>query len=291
MKDVSIILVNYNTCEMTVDCIESILEKTKDIDFDIWVVDNASSDSSVETIKQKFPFVNLIESESNLGFGAGNNLALKKCDAKYVFCLNTDTILMNNAIKTLYDFMENDAGIGVCGGNLYEADGVTHNESFGNLETLKELVLLTFKLDRLFNCRLEKIDRTNKDNETKEVGYICGADMMIRKEALDKAGLFDEDFFFYYEESELQARIKDCGYKIFINPDARIIHLSNASSCKNKSYRKMLAFKSQYTYYKKRYKLKKISFESLFFTVKLFWRLFSHPIDVINIWKHIWSSK
>ena len=104
--DVSIILVNYNTKELTGDCIKSVYELTRDISYDIFVVDNASSDGSVQMIKEEFPAVKLIESPENLGFGRANNLAIKQSEAKYCFLLNTDTVLVNNAVKILFDFME-----------------------------------------------------------------------------------------------------------------------------------------------------------------------------------------
>ncbi len=286
MKDVSIVLVNYNTCDMTRDCLASIFEKTQDINFDVWVVDNASKDNSCEMIKNEFPQVNLIESKENLGFGRGNNLAFKEINAKYIFCLNTDTLLINNAPKILYDYMEANPQIGICGGNLYKKNG-DHNESFGQIETFKELVYRTYKLDKLLNQRKVKLDRNNTKDEVKQVDYIIGADMMLRKEALDKAGYFDEDFFFYYEETELQSRIRDVGYEIWIYPKSQIIHLTSGSSSKERNIRKDLSIIGQFLFYKKRLKFKKISFEQFFFMSKLILRFFRYPKNVINIWKYM----
>lgn len=289
MRDVSVVIVNYNTCDLTRDCLSSLYEKTQGLDFDVWVVDNASIDNSCEMIKAEFPQVKLIESKENLGFGRGNNLAIEKCDAKYIFCLNTDTLLINNAINILFDFMEKNPKAGACGGNLYKDFEGTHNTTFGQTETFKELVFRTTKLDKILNQVKKKEDWSNTNEEKKRVDFICGADLMLRKEVLDKVGLFDPDFFFFYEEEELQCRVRDEGYEVWVCPDAKIIHLTGQSVSKNKNYRKMLSFKGQYTFYKKRYGFNRFSFESLFFTTKLILRFFKHPKDVISIWKHIWS--
>lgn len=289
MRDVSVVLVNYNTCDLTRDCLASVYEKTKDLDFDVWVVDNASKDNSCDMIKSEFPQVNLIESKENLGFAGGNNLAIEKCEAKYIFCLNTDTLLINNAIKILFDFMEQNPKAGACGGNLYKDAQGTHNIAFGQSETLQELVLRTYNLDKILNKRKPKQDWLNTNDETKEVDFICGADLMLRKEALDRTGFFDTDFFFYYEEEELQCRIKDAGYEIWVYPEAKIIHLTGSSVTKDKNKRKTLSLISQYTFHKKRSNFGKWSLENLFFTTKLFLRFFSYPKDVIRIWKRIWS--
>jgi len=104
--DVSIILVSYNTKNLTRECLKSVYEKTEGIEYDIWVVDNASSDGSPQMIKEEFLGVKLIESPENLGFGRANNIAIKQSDAKYCFLLNTDTILINNAVKILFDYMD-----------------------------------------------------------------------------------------------------------------------------------------------------------------------------------------
>lgn len=289
MKDVSIVLVSYNTCDLTRNCLKSVYEKTTGLDFDVWVVDNASVDSSCEMIKEEFPQVNLIESKKNLGFAGGNNLAMQKCNSKYIFCLNTDTVLINNAVKILFDKMEANVKAGACGGNLYKDFEGTHNIAFGQTETLKELVFRTYKLDKILNKKKIMLDWCNSSDETKQVDFICGADLMLRKEALDKTGYFDTDFFFYYEEEELQARIADAGYEIWLYPEAKIVHLTGKSVTKDKNRRKTLSLKSQYIFHKKRSKFGKWSFENLFFTTKLLPRFIKYPKDVLGLWKHFWS--
>ena len=117
---VSVIIVNYNTKELTKQAIRSVFDKTEGVEYEIIVVDNDSKDGSVEELKKTFQDkITVIESKENLGFGRANNLGIKQSKGKYVFLLNSDTELINNAIKIFYDYMEQNMQVGVCGGNLY----------------------------------------------------------------------------------------------------------------------------------------------------------------------------
>lgn len=209
MQDVSIILVNYKTKDLAKDCIKSIYEKTDGLNFDIWLVDNNSDDGVKEMLDQNFPQVKFIQSGNNNGFGSANNVALRVVESKYVLLLNTDTLLKNNAIKIMFDFMEQDNTLGACGANLYDQDG-KNIHSYGVFPTLKDFILKTFFLRYLFlkNEKRLKDKGFNTENDTKEVDYITGADVMIRKSVLDEVGIFNEKFFMYFEESELQYRIR-----------------------------------------------------------------------------------
>lgn len=291
-KDVSIILVNYKTKDLTCQCLKSVYEKTKGLNFDIIVVDNASYDGIEEIIKTDFPDVKFIQNDENNGFGAGNNTALRVADSKYVFLLNTDTILINNAVKILFDFMETNPDTGACGGNLYDEEK-NNIHSYGNISDLTDLFLKTFFLRYFFPKRHKKMKDygTNKEREQKSVDFITGADLMIRKEALDKAGLFDERFFMYAEEAELQYRIKKAGYDIFIVPEAEIIHLHNKSPKKReRMYFEFL--KSKYLFFRLCYGTKENHwFIKALFYLGCFSKIFSHKQPVCDLFKYINNDK
>lgn len=251
--DVSIILVNYNTRDLTRDCLKSVFEKTSGIDFEVFVVDNASQDGSCEMIEQEFPQVKLIKNDKNLGFGAANNIAIRQSGAKYVFLLNTDTILLNNSVKIFFDYMEDPQNIdaGCCGGNLYNADG-THQHSYGKLPNVRRIAFsavgLNFVFKKYYYNKLNTYGK-NEENELKEVEYITGADMFLRKSVLDEIGLFDEDFFLYFEETELSFRMNRAGFKSIILPEAKIIHLCGFNK---ESLDKFEIFKkSEFLYFEK----------------------------------------
>ena len=120
--DVSIIIVNYNTRDLTLQCLRSVYEKTKNLEFEMIVVDNASSDDSVESIKKQFPQVRVVESSENLGFGRANNLGLGIATGRNILFLNSDTELVNNAILILSEYLDAYTDVAVCGGNLYSKE-------------------------------------------------------------------------------------------------------------------------------------------------------------------------
>lgn len=247
--DVSIILVNYNTKELTINSIKSILEKTKEIEYEIIVVDNNSQDDSIETIEHKFSKIKIIKNLTNAGFGTANNIAIKQARGKYILCLNTDTLLINNAIKEMFDFMEANQCVGVCGGNLYDID-MKPTMSYSNFPNFWNCLSISWLLKKIF-----PILRNHKEIKIiKEVDFITGADIFFRKSVLDEVGLFDEQFFMYSEEVDLCKRIKNAGYNIKIIPNAKIIHLEGKSN-KNFWNNTKMRVKSKYLYARKHQKI------------------------------------
>lgn len=244
--DVSVIIINYNTLNLTKNTIKSVLEKTKDVSIEIILVDNNSADGSREYF-DNIEEIKFIKNVENIGFGNANNIGLKESKGKYVFFLNSDTILINNAIKILFEFMENNLEAGVCGGNLYYEDlspGHSFEENiFGLKDEFKNFYKFLYK--KIYKKRLD----FNYSLKYKEVGYVTGADMFVRKEVLDKLGGFDSDFFMYYEETELTNRIKKLGYRIYSVPQAKIIHLEGKSSeYKELKFKMMTESKYKYFY-------------------------------------------
>ena len=232
---VSVIIVSYNTKEFTKKAIQAVIDKTEGIEYEIIVVDNDSKDGSAEELKKTFQDkITLIESKENLGFGRANNLGIKYAKGKYIFLLNSDTELINNAIKIFYDYMEQNIQVGVCGGNLYNLNDVPeqgfmmYRNSIGSFLFWRYLELF-YNIFSKFNKK-KNYYRFNYSNKVKEVGYISGADMFIRKEALEKSGLFDETFFMYGEDVDLNFRIRNCGYLIKSVPQAKIYHYVSKSS-------------------------------------------------------------
>ena len=245
--DVSIIFVNYKTKDLTINAIKSVIEKTQEIKFEIFVIDNNSQDGSIEAIEKEFPNVNIIKNPVNAGFGAANNLAIKQANGKYILCLNTDTLLINNAIKIMYDFMnkEENKNVAVCGSSLYD-ENLNYVMSFANFPNFFNTLSISWLFKKLF-----PILRNQKEpNDIKEVDFITGADIFFRKSILDKIGLFDENFFMYAEEVDLCKRIKKEGYSIKIIPHAKIIHLEEKSS-KNFWKNAQMRVKSKYIYARK----------------------------------------
>lgn len=225
--DVSVIIVSYNVKSLLCKCIESIFDYTQGIDYEVIVVDNASSDGTIEELKERYDSIRLIPSNVNLGFGKANNEGAKVAKGKYLFFLNPDTLLLNNAILALYDFMEGHPNAALCGGNLFMAD-LKPNHSY-NMSIPKFRSALEYVLNTSLS-RESQADTFNNTGEPKRVELVVGADMFIRKSVFDQIGRFDERYFMYFEEAILSIKIRGIGMDQYAVPDARIIHFEGASS-------------------------------------------------------------
>ncbi|MCQ2387067.1 MAG: glycosyltransferase family 2 protein [Clostridia bacterium] len=231
--DVSIIMINYNTFDLTSQTIEGLKKFTKDIDYEIILIDNDSPDKSGEKLKDKYKNdIIFIQAEENLGTSKAVNRGVSVAKGKYILWLNTDVIFFDNFIKKLFDYMESNSNCGVCGGNLLDSDKNPMHSFRDRMLDYKMLKRDKSILDRAVRKIFKKpfYDQYNYSNEPIEVGYVTGADMMVRREIFDKIGGFDEDIFMYAEETEFQYRVKKLTkYKIFCVPDAKLIHLEGGS--------------------------------------------------------------
>lgn len=236
--DVSIIIVNYNTKDLTRNCLKAVFEQTKNISFEVIVSDNGSNDGSIEMIKSEFPQVILIENNENLGFGAANNCGLKIAKGKYIFYLNSDTVLLNNAAKIFFEYWENSPEkekIGALGGVLQDENGnLIHSggefpkyssickERFSELvHSCAKYLLLKLHLERLYIFSRKEIE--SERVIPGEVDYVTGADLFMFN---DRFAEFDERFVLYYEETDLQMTLRKLtGKKSFLIDGPKIIHL------------------------------------------------------------------
>ena len=232
--DVSIIIVNYNTIRLTLDAINSIREKITGIKYEVIVVDNNSSDDSENILKNLYKDeVVYVALSENVGFGRANNEGVKIAKGRNILFLNPDTILLNNAVKELCDFLDKNRDVGACGGNLYDElllPTISYEMNFPSI--FYECNLITGKM--LEKMRYGKNRIHNLSGEPISVAYISGADLMVKRTVLDKVGGFNPLFFMYYEETELCWRISKEGYKIKSIPSARIQHLEGKSFSEEK---------------------------------------------------------
>lgn len=217
--DVSIIIINYNTREMTSACIDSVIDNTQDIEYEIILVDNASVDGSKEFFKHD-KRVKYIFNKYNKGFGAGNNVGAKYAKGKYVFLLNSDTLLKNNAIKIFFDFSEAHPNPCVCGGWLIDRDGNPNVSAI----PFPRMSIIEFLRSKFFKKQILNHSRDL------EVDAICGADMFLPKKIFDKIGGFDENIFMYGEEIELQFRLRKMNIKSLIIEGPEIVHFGGGST-------------------------------------------------------------
>lgn len=243
--NVSILIVNYNTHELLANCLQTVYEQTKDITFEVIVVDNASTDGSEQHIMSRFPSVRWIASKENLGFGKANNLGASKAQGEYLFLLNSDTLLLNNAVKMFYDYAKRYTKEDmVLGGWLLNRNGDI-NHSYGEFPTVGSEI--RYLLEKTKDS-LQKRPHRELPME-KNVDYIVGADIFISRELYNQFGGFDPNIFMYYEETDLLLRMSKAGIKRRLIVGPKIIHLEGGSFGRNSlTYRRFMMAQSSYNY-------------------------------------------
>lgn len=229
MTKLAISIVNYKTKELTTKCLQSILQKKWGITYEIWLVDNNSTDQSVEFFKRNFPKVHLIESKRNLGFAGGHNLSLKKIDSDYILILNSDTEIEEKILDKIVSFLDDNPEVGVASCKILGFDGKLQPNG-GDLPFGPALFNWLFNLESLGFKKAFHRNEKEYYQEVHEVGWVSGSFMIVRRQVFEKIGFLSEDYFMYFEDVEFCYRAKKAGFKIMINPEVSIKHLSGGSS-------------------------------------------------------------
>jgi GT2 family glycosyltransferase len=246
-NDISIIIVNWNTKDLLRNCLNSVYQTVRNLFFEVIIVDNSSSDGSIAMLESEFPSAIRIVNKENKGFGAASNQALAIMKGKYALLLNTDTVLTPGAVNKLWNFCEANEKAAIVCGQLLNADGTKQN-SVASFPGLLTLAANTSLLEYLFPGRYPS--KRYKHTSPIEVDSAIGACMMIRKEALDETGTFDERYFFFFEETDLAYTMRLQGWKIYQVPDALIYHLQGQSIGHNISSR-IEFYRSRYQFLRK----------------------------------------
>ncbi len=231
--DLTVIVVNYNTRELTLKCLETLYAETTETSFDTILVDNASADGSADAIAQAFPQVRLVRSEENLGFAAANNLAAKMAKTEWLLLLNSDTEVLDGAVDRLMRFARKKPGHGIYGGRTLFADRSLNPTSCWSRITPWSLFCsaagLTALMPKsgLFNP--EGFGGWDRSDE-REVDIVVGCFLLIPRALWEELGGFDLKYFMYGEEADLCLRSKRLGYRPVVTPEATIIHLGGMSN-------------------------------------------------------------
>ncbi len=230
--DLSIIIVSFNTREMTLACLRSVFTQTTETQYEIVVVDNNSQDGSVEAIRAEFPTVQLLAMRENLGFAGANNLAANYTRGRKLLLLNPDTVVLDRAVDRLFTFAEQNPASRIWGGRTVFADGSLNPTSCLRRISLWSLFCYAFGLTYLApNSHI--FSRENyggwKRDTVRDVDIVTGCFLMIERSLWDELGGFDPTFFMYGEEADLCQRAYHLGARPLITPDATIIHYTGAS--------------------------------------------------------------
>jgi GT2 family glycosyltransferase len=234
MSKISVVIVNYNTCGLLLDCLRSIYDDIDRIDTEIWVVDNASKDGSSEAVRLKFPKVRLIENQTNLGFSRANNQALCQSDGDICILLNPDTVVIPGFFSQILAGFQINPQAGLIAPQLLNADH-SIQPSWGQFSSAWTEFFFQLFLYKIFPSPIpigRKIHRLQRIayETVHEVPWATGACLAFRRKMIEKAGLLDESIFMYGEDVEWAWRIHKNGEKILFFPAAKIIHFAQRSS-------------------------------------------------------------
>lgn len=242
--ELSVIIVSFNVKKFLEQCLFSVRSATEKTECEIFVIDNNSEDESADMVKREFPEVNLIANNANTGFSAANNQAIRKSTGRFVLLLNPDTIVEKDTLLKCINFMNVHPDAGALGVRMVDGEGNYLPESKRALPTPQTAFFKTLGLSFLFpgsgiinRYYLPHI----KIMETSLTEVISGAFMFLRREALNKSGLLDEDFFMYGEDIDMSYRLLQTGYHNYYFPGTEIIHFKGKSTPRN-NYRDVLNF-------------------------------------------------
>lgn len=246
MIDLSIIIVNFNTKKLLKDCVDSVVKNTKNIDYEIIVVDNASTDGSFEMVAElarKFRIIKLVRNRKNLGFARANNRGLKIARGRYILLLNSDTIIKDNVLGEITSWMDTHPKVGVATCALRNTDGSLQGTGgyFPNL--FRVFAWMFFLEDMPVIDRLIRPFHPMHPNspfykgevffkKPHERDWVTGAFFLIRRKVVEEVGLIDEDYFMYVEEVDYCWRVKKAGWQVWFLPQWSVVHLGGASSAK-----------------------------------------------------------
>lgn len=245
-KKISIVIVSYNVCRLLDECLQSVEKAIEGLDGEVFVVDNQSSDGTVETLMPKHPDVHFIANKENVGFARANNQAIRQSDSEYVLLLNPDTVVFEPTIKGCLDFMDAHPEAGGAGVRMLTREGTPAPESRRAIPTpwVSFLKMLGFTR-RYYMSHLPW-------DEPCQIEVISGAYCMLRRKALDQIGLLDEDFFMYGEDIDLSYRLLKGGWQNWYLPQ-EIIHYKGESTHKSSFRYVHVFYQAMLIFFRKHY--------------------------------------
>ncbi len=251
MIDLSIVIVNWNAMAVLEACLESIKSATHGLTTETIVVDNASSDGSVQLIRDRYPWVSLVASSTNLGFARANNLGIHRCSGRNILLLNPDTICHPESLSKLVAFLDANPDVGAAGPLVLNPDG-TLQPSCTRTPTLSRELWRLFHLDRLKAYGVYDM-RDWSRSMRREVDALLGACLMVRRTVLESTGGLDEDYFMYTEEVDLCYRIRRAGWGVYWVPSAAIVHLGGQSTRQAAPEMFLWLYRSKLLFFRKHY--------------------------------------
>ena len=263
--DISIVIVNYNTGEYLLNCIYSIFQYNHSLKLEVIVIDNNSSDKSLELLDSLKQKIIILKNKTNLGFSKALNIGLKKSSGKYICILNPDTLFEQQTMQNMFNYMEKSFDVACLSPKIVNLDGSLQISCKRSLPSIKNSFFKITRIDKLFpsNSFFSSYNLLFLDEDkVNEVEVISGACMFMRKDVVDIVGYFDESFFMYGEDIDYCHRINEAGLKIIYYPDSKVVHFKGVSA-KNRPYQVISEFHNSMIKYYDKYQ-KKYPFWKLF---------------------------
>jgi hypothetical protein len=247
MVDFSIAMVCWNDKTYMEPCLESLYKSEIDYTFEVIVVDNGSTDGSQEMIRHKFPQVKIIQNSKNLGLAKACNQGIEASNAPFILLFNNDTIVNGAAFNAMVKFMKETPDAGAVGGKLLNEDG-TFQSGYGGFSSLWEEFLVALRIGEII---WDGYPLHGNSDSVEQVGWMSSACLLLRREALNEVGLLDEEYFIYGDETDLQYRMKNTGWKAYYLPYATTIHFGGRSM--DKWSRRKMIYRGKMLFYRKNY--------------------------------------
>ncbi len=248
--ELTIIIVNWNTRDLLQQCLQSCYPLLGELDCEIVVVDNASSDGSAEMVRARFPDVHLFVNRANLGFARANNQAMTVSESRYVLLLNSDTVVLPGEIQKLIAFMNSHPQVGAVGPQLLNPDGSVQ-PSYGPKPSFYQMFIDLTGLSSMNQKDYAQPSRPQVTGGVQSVGWLQGACLMMRREAISQIGLLDEGYFMYTEEVDWCYRAQKAGWSLYHLPEARVIHLGGQSAAQQPTQKRQQLYRSKLLFVRK----------------------------------------
>lgn len=254
MSDIllSVIIVNWNTRDLLAECLKSLADTLIGTSYDVWVVDNASSDDSLAMLAKNFPDVKLIANHENVGFARANNQAMAQSFGEFMLLFNSDAAATPGAITAMLQVAQKQGRAGMVGAHLLNPDG-SFQASYTPFPTLWQEFLILSGLGRALYGRYYPSRGPSESKGPQVVDYVEGACMLVRRTTFEQVGGLDENFFMYAEEVDWCCTMKEAGWQVWYQPDAHIIHHGGGSSSGRRTQREGDLYQSRVHFFRKHY--------------------------------------
>lgn len=245
--DLSIVLVCWNNLTYLEPCLESLYDGDMHSKFDVVVVDNGSTDGSQEMLCEKYPQIQIIQNDHNVGLGKASNQGIEATNGRHVLLLNNDTLVDGPSLDAMVEFLDSHPNAGAVGGRLLNPDG-SFQAGFADFSSLSEEFLIATRLGELLRPGYPS---HADDYVIREVGWMSSACLLVRRSAMDKVGLLDEEYFIYGDEADIQYRLQKAGWKVYYLPHVNTTHFGGRSM--NRWSRRKMVNRGKMLFYKKNY--------------------------------------